>query len=337
MTNTYPRLRSHVRRSKSGKVRTYYYYDMRPDEEKDKPLGSDYQEALKKWDELYNLKPRIIGTLDEAFDKFEKEVIPTLSSGNAKNYRSHLKVLRPAMGRATWAMVDQPALWAYYDKRSNKGLAKKEIRAVSFVWNWALRWGMTRLPNPCLGMRIEGYGAREFEVTDELFQAIYDCAEPVLQDCMDLSSATAMRLTDCRTVALPKCEILQVKASKTGKKVDFDLNLSQVLPALIARRRALAKAPHTMLLSMPDGKPVTKDMLRGAFDRARAMAAAKAREAGNEEFARLIEKMILRDCRKYASDLAEDDDEASKLLQHSSVAVTRKHYRTKPTKVRPVR
>lgn len=337
MTNQFPRLRSHIRRSKSGKVRTYYFYDMRHEGAPDIPLGRDYAEALRQWDALHNHKPRIAGTLQEAFEKFIAEVLPKLKEGNAKNYRSQVAAIMAPMGKATWAMIDQPALWGYYDKRTNKGQAKKEIKTLGYIWTWALRWGMTRLPNPTTGMRIEGYGAREFEVTDALFEAIYACAEPMLRDCMDLATATGMRLSDCRTVQLPRGDLLHLKAKKTGKKTDFDLSLSTVLPALIERRRALSSALHTMLLSTPNGKPVTVAMLRGAYDRARERAAVVAYLANDDEFARQIKAMILRDCRKRAADLAGDLSEASKLLQHSSEAVTATHYRTKATKVRPVR
>ena len=55
------------------------------------------------------------------------------------------------------------------------------------------------------------------------------------------------------------------------------------------------------------------------------------------EFAEQIEAMVLRDMRKRAADLAVDDEEASRLLQHSSVGLTRKHYRTRVTKLKPVR
>jgi hypothetical protein len=47
--------------------------------------------------------------------------------------------------------------------------------------------------------------------------------------------------------------------------------------------------------------------------------------------------MYLRDMRKRASDLADSDESASKLLQHSSVELTRRHYRTKATKLKVVR
>jgi hypothetical protein len=41
--------------------------------------------------------------------------------------------------------------------------------------------------------------------------------------------------------------------------------------------------------------------------------------------------------RKRAADLAENMEAASKLLQHSSLKVTEAHYRTRATKLTPVR
>jgi len=75
-------------------------------------------------------------------------------------------------------------------------------------------------------------------------------------------------------------------------------------------------------------------MLRDRYDIARAKAAARPENAA---IADQIRAMYLRDCRKRAADLAGDLSEASKLLQHSSEAVTQAHYRTKATKLRPVR
>jgi len=145
-----------------------------------------------------------------------------------------------------------------------------------------------------------------------------------------------MRLTDCRTILLPADNILRLKAKKTGKKADFDLSLSQVLPDLLARRRAL-DANHLMLLSTTEGFPVQQKDLRREYELARKHAAHKAYLANDDEFAREIKAMILRDMRKRAADLAEDDAQASGLLQHSSVALTRRYYRTKATQLKPVR
>jgi integrase len=129
---------------------------------------------------------------------------------------------------------------------------------------------------------------------------------------------------------------LLVSANKTGKRVEFSVASSPVLSALVERRKTY-RADHLMLLSTPTGRQVSYSMLRDRWDDARAKAANKAREQGHESMAQQIEAMYLRDMRKRAADLAEDTDEASKLLQHSSKRLTEQHYRTKAEKVRPVR
>ena len=88
---------------------------------------------------------------------------------------------------------------------------------------------------------------------------------------------------------------------------------------------------------MPDGQPVTVAKLRGAYDRARIRAAVVAGIWNNEPLIKEIKAMVLRDMRKRAADLSEDDAGASELLQHSSVGLTRKHYRSKAAQLKPVR
>ncbi|MGC9164088.1 MAG: hypothetical protein ACP5F9_11155, partial [Thiomonas sp.] len=68
------------------------------------------------------------------------------------------------------------------------------------------------------------------------------------------------------------------------------------------------------------------------FDAARDKAAQQA-----PELAEAIRGTILRDMRKRAANLAADTAAASKLLGHSTPALTVKHYRTEGERIRPVR
>lgn len=344
MTGQHPRLRSHSRKRKSGRVVTYYFYDMRPDGKADVPLGTDFDEALKKWDEIHNRAPRIAGTLEEAFTAWETDKeggLPSYTNAETKRgYAKNLRQLRPVFGEATWDQIDMPSLKAYLRARTAKTQGNREMSLLSIIWNWARLEGMTQLPWPAAGMERSRWKneeqAREFEVTPELFDAVYAEADQVLRDCMDIASATGMRLTDARQVLLPAGDVLRLKASKTGKKADFDLSLSAVLPDLLARRRSI-KAAHLMLLSTPDGRPVSQRMLRDRWDEAREAAAKRAEEANADALAAGIRAMYLRDMRKMASDLADSDEGAAALLQHGSVALTRRHYRTRATQLKPVR
>lgn len=343
MTNQYPRLRSHTRRRKSGKVTTYYFYDRRATGEPDVPLGKDYDQAIEKWKEIYHDAPRLIGTLEEAFRKWEKDEDSGLLSKKRetqKDYARCLNKLRPVFGPSSWEAVQLVHLKAYLNKRSAKVRGNREMSTLSLIWNWARLEGLTTLPWPAAGMEKSKWknkeNAREFEVTDDLFEAAYQAGDQILRDCMDLASATGMRLKDTVSVLLPANDVLRLKANKTGKKADFDLSLSEVLPELVKRRRAL-RADHLMLLSTPTGRPVTYSMLRTRWDFAREWAALNADAAGEHDLAADLRAMFLRDMRKRASDLMDTDEDASLLLQHSSVNVTKKHYRTKVTKLRPAR
>jgi hypothetical protein len=344
MTNEHPKLRSHIRRRKNGKVTTYYFYDRRGTGEPDIALGTDYDKALAKWKEIHEDGPRVSGTIEEGFRAWEadeEEGLPKYENKDTRRmYAKALRFLRLVFGAASWDAVKLSHLTAYLKKRTAKTQANREMATFSIVWNYSRRAGLTDLPWPAAGMEKSKWKnderARKFEVTDDLFEAVYYAGDQVLQDAMDLSTATGMRLTDVRTVVLPPSDVLRLKASKTGKAADFDLSLSSVLPELVRRRRAL-KADHLMLLSTPTGRPVSYEMLRDRYEYAREIAADNAHHAGFPELAEHIRAMYLRDMRKRASDLAGTDEEASKLLQHSSIGLTRKHYRSTVPKIKPVR
>lgn len=332
----HPRLRLYIRKRKSGQVRTYYFYDMRPEGEKDIPLGYEYGEALEKWHELYNGTVRKQGRVAEAIARWRDTELPKYGNEETrKGYTKQLVRLEGVFSLMIWGDVTLPILREYLDRRSAKIQGNREMSLFSIIWSKALLWGMTRLPWPAAGIKNwkNEESARKFQVTDALFSAVYEQAEQMLRDCMDIATATGMRLTDVRTVKLPAGEVLHLKAHKTGKEADFNLLVSQVLPALIARRREIP-AVHPYLLSTSDGVAVTARMLRTSWDSARQAAARSPR---NTSIQSQLQAMYLRDMRKRASDLATDMVEASGLLQHSNTAITGRHYRSNVATLNPVR
>jgi hypothetical protein len=338
----YPRLRTAVRKMASGRAHTYYFYDMRGTGESDVSLGKDFDAAIRRWDELHNKKPALVGTMEEAFAEWEAKVLPTYTSKETRRgYTKNLRQLRKAFAKAGWAGVKMKHLVGYLERRKGKVQANRELSLLQVIWNYARIRGMTELAWPAAGMERSKWKneehAREIEVTDEMFHAVQAEGDQVLKDAMDVASATGMRLTDVRTIPLPPTDTLRLKASKTGKKADFDLSLSTVLPDLIARRRANKHAEHLMLLAGPFKRPISERMLTDRFAAARAAAADKAREAGDADLAQAVGAMILKDCRKYAADLAEDAGAAQQLLQHGSMVTTMRHYRSRPDKAKPVR
>lgn len=166
-------------------------------------------------------------------------------------------------------------------------------------------------------------------MTDALFNALYAHADSVLRDCLDIATSTGMRITDARTVRMPVDGKLRFRAGKTGKWAYFEVAQSPVLTALIERR---GNVDSVTLLTTETGRPVSQRMLRTRYDDAREKAAQAFPKLADD-----LRAMYLRDSRKRAADLSEDTESASKLLQHSSTALTERHYRTRATKLKAVR
>jgi hypothetical protein len=341
----YPGLRRHSWTTAQGERKTAYYFAHAVDGKRtETPLGTDHAEALRKWHALAFDKPREAGTLKEAFDRWELEVLEHKKPVTKRDYSLALTQLRPVFGRARWDEVTLPVLRAYLMKRTAKRRGNLELSVLSAIWNWArltpIKLGsmepLTPLPWPAAGLERSKWKneerPREFEVTDALFAAVYVKADEVLRDCMDIASATGLRLTDVRTFLLPADGVLRGRASKTGKPFATSMADSPVLAPIWSRRKAY-RVNHLMLLSTPT-REVSYLMLRDRWNAARIDAAA---DPANKAIRAQIEAMWLRDMRSRAADLAETGEEARELLQHADQRTTDKHYRTKVKTLRAVR
>jgi hypothetical protein len=324
-----PGFRTHVRKGANGQRWVSYWLDMRGTGKPDVALGTDYARALDEYHRLKTHKARIAGTIEEAFQRWERECLPGYTNATTRrNYAQSLKMIRPVFGPATWDAVRVSTLAEYLRKRTAKTQANREKALLSVIWGKAREWELTALPFPAYKMRLSNQEeAAEVEWTDRMFAAMYVHAEPFLRDAMDLMSATAWRVRDAL-----KCQITDVRdgvlhfrANKTKKRGHFTIEESPVLQQLIKQRMA-AKAPHFKMLTRGN-REVTERMLTDAWARARAKALPECPEVAG---------LLLRYVRKYSGQLAGSLQEAQQLLQHGSAATTQRHYRSSE-KLRPVR
>lgn len=335
----HPGLRRHSWVTAQGERKTAYYLDNRTGQYRDGgpkeiPLGTDHQAALAKWRELVLLAPAKAGTIGEAMDRWEREVLPTYRESTRRDYAGALRMLRPAFETAKWAATTMPTLDAYLDARGGKTRANRELAVLSIIWRRAVRWGLTSLPWPAAGMERSKWKnrekPRELEPTQAMFAAIHAVAEPALRDAMDIIAATGLRIRDAIAVGIPSDGILRGQASKTAKRFAIDMRGSATLAPLLERRLTY-RAAHLRLLSQPSGAVVTERWLMDAWARARAKAVKahpKLRDLG---------RMILRDCRKLAAEAAADLRAAADLLQHDDPRLTRAHYRRSVAPTKTVR
>lgn len=330
----HPRLRVSVKRGKAGQVWTSYWYDNRGTGKPDVALGTNREEALRRWAEIHLDGPRIAGTLEEAFKAWELDeedglLAPRLSKHTRTGYAKNLKAIRPVLGKALWADVTLPVLAQYVKLRTAKTRARQEMQLLSVIWGWSRLRGLTALPYPAVGMQRSAWKglakARTIQVSDAAFDALHKHADQTLRDALDIMTATGLRIED--TLRLPLSDSLALIAGKTGKGAEFDLALSTVLPPIIERRKAMRGPEHLFLLAA-GRKPVTYRMLADRFTKARKAAALEVPECKG---------LFLRDMRKRAANLAPTLAAASELLQHASQATTRKHYRSTIEKLKPTR
>jgi integrase len=212
------------------------------------------------------------------------------------------------------------------------------------MFNFARSRGLTNKTNPCAG--VDGFPepGRDHYVDDDVFFAVWDCADQGLQDAMDLAYLTAQRKSDVLKMSqdhVRKGE-MNVQQGKTGMKVRLEV-IGQF--ATVMARINSRKVMGLGLVNRSDGTQMTKYMLRTRFDNARDLACEAsqlaAECAGLPDISASIRKFQFRDLRAKAGTDTEElrgMAAAKDQLGHSSEAMTAHYVRhrrgklVKPTK-----
>ncbi|MBP6711996.1 MAG: tyrosine-type recombinase/integrase, partial [Propionivibrio sp.] len=311
---------------------------------KDVPLGKDLDKARLKWAELEAKdKPADLTTMKGIFDRYVRDVIPKKGERTQKDNLAELKQLRPMFDEAPIDSITPASIAGYRDARTAKVRANREIALLSHVFNIAREWGLTERENPCQGVRKNKETPRDYYADEAVWNSVRACADVDLQDAMDLAYLSAQRPGDVLKFTVRDIveDALAVKQGKTSKRLrieltDKDTGRRTELGLLIDRIRART-VQSIWLLATPDGRQMTRGMLRLRFVEARKNAADAARAAGDTPFAKHLMDFQFRDLRpKGASDM-ENLGEASKLLGHSDSQITKTVYRRIGESVKPVK
>lgn len=318
--------------NRKGDVWTGYYYERRDGKEKIvKPLGSDLALALKKWAELEGRQPVIETTMDGIFAKYivwaEQRDLSGLSVRSVNDYRSHWKFLSPVFGKVPIDKMKPEYLLRYFEARSSQFRAKKEVKFVSTMFNWAKARGYTTIENPVTGItrQMKVPTKRTIYVRDEDYLLVYKHARPILQDAMDIALLTGQRPADVFKMQWSdiKDGVLIVSQNKTGAvvRIAIEGQLSDVL------KRIKSRCVVNMRIV-----PMSPATFKRAFDDARNKAEAEAKEMGIT-----FQRFQFKDLRaKAATDSASQTD-AQKLLGHKNQATTVIYRRDKGEVISPLK
>jgi integrase len=330
-----------ARQQKSGKV--YYYFDAGGKPRKEVPLGSDYVTAVRKWAELKAQHEVAVAvtTFPELADRYEREVLPELAKSSQLTYRSDLKHLREFFGNPPAPLdsirpkhIDALLQW----KKDVPTTATRLKRLFSVMFNLARKWDYTNNANPCAGIKGFAPEKREVYITDEVFKAVWQEAPEPLRDAMDLAYLTGQRPGDVldmteRHIADGMLSVKQGK-TKTRRRIRIEGELLTVIQRIKSRKETY-KVWSANLTVNTRGMRLAKKTMRDMFVAARAKAAAE-----NPKLKEAIEAFWFYDLRaKAADDVADehDDQTASNLLGHGSVAITQRHYLRKGKIVGPTK
>lgn len=325
-------------RARKRGLKVWYYYDAGGKPRKEIPLGCDYAIAVKKWSEIeIDQKPIHQGiiTFEYVANRYIKEVIPTKALATQNDNLRELKQLYLFFNNppAPLEEIKPIHIRKYLDWRKTIR-ANREKALFSHIWNKAREWGYTDLQNPCSGIKgFKEAGRKNVYIEDSMFDAVYEKASQPLRDAMDLAYLTGQRPSD--VLKMTEHDIqdgsITVTQNKTGAKLR--ISIQGELADLIQRiyeRKSGHKIRSFHLIVANNGQRLTKDALRGHFDRAREAAGISK------------ELFQFRDLRaKAGTDKAEssgDVRQAQKQLGHSNITMTETYIRErKGSKVTPTK
>jgi len=306
---------------------TYYYLDTGEKPRKEIPLGKDYVVAVQKWAELTSAAKPVgdLITFRYAAERYMRDVVPSKAYATQKDNHRELQQLYRFFDNppAPLETIDPVHIRQYLDFRKDAPVrANREKALFSAIWNYAREHGLTSRENPCRGVKGHKETGRDVYIDDAVYMAVWNCAEEPLRDALDLAYLTGQRPAD--VLAFTRADIkdgeLWVKQAKT--KAKLRIAIEGELEAVI-KRISGRKVMSLHLVNGANGQPMSKFMLRGAFDRARE-AAIKEHPA----LAGQIKAFQFRDLRAKAGT---DKDEiagmgaAKDQLGHTTEQMT-KHY-----------
>lgn len=302
------------------KTKTRYY--LKKNDGKRIPLGDDLPKAIQRYNDLLNVPISGAVTFAYAAEQYRKRVMPGKKPKTQCDQNRQLDTLKAAFPDALLDEIEPRHIAIYRDKRSKKTSANREMALFSHLWNWSREQGYTSKSNPTTGIKRNPEKPRERYVTDEEYQAVWDKADAILQDAMDLALLTGQRKGDVLNMRITDIAdgYLFVRQGKTNKpmRIKIEGELAEVIERIKSRSR---KAYGNWLIQTDTGQRVTHEMLRGRSDKAR-------KEVGAD--------WTFQDIRAKSASDSDGLTEAQERLGHEDSRTTRRHYR-RGEKVSPLK
>ena len=309
-------------------------------------LGSTEAEAYRVWSERINQEDTV-GTVNELFDRYLAEIVPTYAESQRKTKQLAIKRLRPVFGPMPVSTVKPSQMYKYmnigYNKRG-KNTTNKDFETFSHAMTIAIEWGAIDR-HPFKGQVVKKKNKpRTRDIQDWEMAEVMSLPVPVGKAARNVELTklyirfkymTALRRVDIINLKLSdiKSDGIHVTPSKTEHSTGVRLILQWddlgELRSLVEEIKKVAprRIGDSYLFVTSKGEQFTKntfDSMWGRF-RKRLLASTK-----------LEENFIDSDIRAKNNGDTDDIVEASERAGHSTTATTNRVYRRKPRKVKPL-
>jgi integrase len=307
-----------------------YWY--RPPEGPNVKIGPEGQEHLVWKFMLDKAEPSSapLITLNDCFDRYLKEVLPSLGVRTQKDYARHIAILRRVFGHMHPDEVRPRDVGAFLDRLKGKIQANRQVAVLSAIYSKMVgRWYCAD-KNPCANVERNPSKKRTRYITDAEFDAVRAIAKPRIQIAMDLALLTGQRQGDL--LNLPQSNVtdegILFKQGKTGKRLLVEMSPS--LQAVVDRAKAMVPVVDIggYVLRTRRGKPYTSEGFRACWQRT-INKAMKLRA--------IDERFTFHDIRAKSVSDTKDIQKAFERAGHTSMAMTRGVYDRGVRKVTPLR
>jgi integrase len=289
---------------------------------------SDPGACLRKYGEIAGPGPRP-RTMGDVIDKYLSEIVPTKAARTQEDYREYCANLKKAFGHMLPDEITINDLYDYHEARRAPVRANREITILGSVYRQAIRWRASGR-NPVRDFLFAPERGRERIVTPSERRTFARRYAPAwLRGYLCLKLLTGRR----------QGELLKLtRFSEKQSGISFRILKKRKERELIVQWTPRLRKVWKWLLALPRPKDTAAIFIgeRGKPVNARSLKSVWYRSMGRWEADGNV-RFWEHDLRAFTAGAAESDERARELLDHGSLATTRKSYRRTTAKVRPLR
>lgn len=256
--------------------------------------------------------------LTDYFDRYLREVVPTLKARTQKDYIRHVAKLRAVFGHMHPDEVQPRDIGRFLDVPKGKIQANRQIAVLSAIYSKMVgRWYVAE-KNPCANVERNPARKRTRYVTDAEYEAVYRLASPRVQIMMELALRTYQRQGDLLSLKWEQVtpEGVLFRQGKTGKRL-LIRRAPKLDAALERASKLLPDIPKVYVVRSRKGIAYTSEGFRAVWQR----LLRRALRCGA-----ISERFTFHDLRAKAISDTKEIQKAFEGAGHTSIAMTRGVY-----------